>query len=444
MNFSILNPFNWINSQKLSSGQTYYRTGQGQGPYTSMFQNWVAREVNPHMYEALREAIGPLDGAITKLCTMDGILRVEAETDSLQNTINDWMEGVKVQDMQMGFQSFYNLMNNEKYEQGCAVGEWVLNQKKNDVDRLRVADSKGIFFRRMEDKSLQTWYREPQRVVNRRDGTDNIERVLRNDYPKTSGDVTDFLTQKNYRLIRPENLVYLSFNPEGDNPYGTSLMRSTEFDGKVLLTIKNALHNSWQRFGDPSFNVVLKKKQGRRVQSDDPSQPQLDSEQKRLSAGIRAVVDAKRSGNSADLINVIGPNDELLVEILGAGGDILEVEMPARFVLEEMVSKIPLPSWMLGFHWSTAERLAESQGIIVTQESRTRFAAAKPALIAPIHAMLRARGISFKSRDINLVQDLPNLKDVLKEAQAEFLQTQSELMRREGTTNPEGDNNPKS
>lgn len=444
MNLSALNPANWFARRKqlLQGERVHVRPGQGQGPYSTVFENYIAREVNPHLYEAIREALGPIDGAINMLNMLDGIIRVETESARLEAEIGEWMEGVRVGDLLTGYQAWYEMMGNERYEQGFCVGEWMLAKDKRDVARLNVADSKGIYFKRAKDGEIEVWYKSPAKKAGRRDGTDNIERVLRNNYP-TITTLEQYLTQNQFAQLDPRSLIYLGYNNEAGNPYGTSIIRSTEFDAKVLLTMKTALFNTWDRFGDPIFNVVLKKKQARTGTERGVPQPQLDTERQALSNGLYNAMNAKRQGNSADLINVIGPNDELEITVLGADGQVLEVEMPARHILEQVVAKTGLPSWMLGFHWSTAERLAQRQGELALQSSRTRFANARPALRAPIEAMLRARGIAFKRGDWEIVQDLPSLQDILAQAQARFLNTQADMMEREGTTNPSGDQAPK-
>lgn len=431
-------PKSWNLSAKALPGTRSAVAARGsaaQGPYTEMFETFIAREVNPYLYEAIREAVGAMDGAINRLCTLDGIILVEADNDRLQREISEWMEAVKVQDVHQGLQTWYNLMNNEKYEQGFAIGEWTLNKNKNDVEKLKVADSKGAYFKRTQSGELETWYKPPGKIRGRRDGTDNIERVLRNNYVSQIA-AGSYLAGNNYRKLDTQSLVYLGFNNEADNPYGVSLIRGTEFDSKVLLTIKNALFNVWDRFGDPIFDVRLKKKKTKTPE-------ELQAEQTALSRSIANVFAIKRQGNSADLVNVIGAGDELEINVLGAEGQVLQVEADARHLLEQVVAKTGLPSWLLGFHWSTAERLAEQQGTMIIQESRTRFAIAKPALRSPIEAMLRARGIAFKRGDWDITQELPNLQDMLKQAQANFLNTQAELMASQGTTNPTGNNNPK-
>lgn len=405
------------------------RESRPEGPYSAIFESWVAREVNPWLYEAIREAVGPIDGAINRIVTLDGIVKAQAESDALQRELDDWMEGVQVNDLEQGFQAFYRSQGNELYEQGCTIGEFVLDERARDVVRLNVADSKGIYFRR-PGGVLEVWYAPPGAVRGRRDGTDQIERVLRNTYPQ-AGQIN--LNDYGYRPIDPSRLVYAGFNNEADNPYGVSLMRSTEFDARALLTMKNALHRVWDRFGDPSFVVTYKTKS-----KADPGV--LETRRTTLANNLAEVMRIKRSGNSADFVNAVGKDDDLEIAVLGADGQVLEIEMPARHVLESIVSKTGVPAWMLGFHWSTAERLAQRQGEMALQESRTRFASRRPGLIRVISTALRARGVTWGRGDWEIVQDLPSLQDLVAQSQARFLDAQTQMML--GGRMPEADDDP--
>lgn len=411
---------NWlapVRRKALPGARVDARPGTAMGPWTQTLNAWVAREVAPRLYEALREAIPPIDAAIARLCTLDGILRVQGGNDALVAEIEDWMDSVPVNDLQEGLQSFYAGQSNELYEQGFGVGTFEVSGR--DVVRLRVRDSKGVYFAPAA-RGIETWYAPPAPERGRHDGTDQVERVLRNNYRSASA-ITATLAGNGYQRLRGDRMVHAALAVEADNPYGVSLLRSMEFVARVLLTMDNAQLQTWRRFGDPIFEVTYKTKS--RVNPED-----LDARKATLAANLAKVLAIKAGGNSADFVNAVGRDDELAVKVLGGDGAVMEIEHPARHVLEQIVAKTGLPSWMLGFHWSTAERLAQRQGEIVLQESRTRFATRKPGLTRLVATMLRARGRTWERGDWELVQELPSLQDLVAQAQAKFLEAQTELM----------------
>src|SRR5690606_21877120 len=105
--------------------------------------------VNPHLYEALREALPVLDGAINRLVTVDGIIRVRGGNDALVQEIErDLLDNIPVNDAEAGLQAFYSSQGGEVYEQGLGVGEMVMDGRGKELIALRVADSKGVAFSR--------------------------------------------------------------------------------------------------------------------------------------------------------------------------------------------------------------------------------------------------------------------------------------------------------
>lgn len=435
-------PWNW--GQKATTNEfgieVAVREDKGGNITQGDFDRFISREVSPRLYEAIREAVPPIDGAINRMVTLDGIVRCEGANDKLVNTINQWMQSVQVGDLQEGFQAFYALQSNEMYEQGLTVGGYEYDQRGKDVVKLAVADSKGVYFRRLKTGELECWYQPPKQDRNARgDGSEHIERVLRGTWPRDPS--PSALAGAGFVKLDLSRISYAAFFPEADNPYGTSIIRSAEFDARVLLVMKNALERVWNRFGDPVFSVIYK--------SAKPlNQDELDKRRASIAKTLVRALEVKRAGNSADVVQAIGKNDEISIEILGANGQVLEIEAPARHILEQVVAKTGLPSWMLGFHWSTAERLAERQGEIALQESRTRFAQRLPGLERIVKAMLRARGITWREDGIRLqdgtwvrgdwrlVQELPNLQDLVAKAQAGFLDAQREMMLRGRTFQP--------
>jgi len=432
---SLWDPRSWFggSGRKQPGVNTTARENAAQGPFTSVMNNYVLREAAPYLYEALREAVPTLDGAVDKVVMLDGMVELESDSDALVREFEDWAMNVQVNDMQQGLQTFYELQGNEMYEQGLTIGTWQMAENGRDVERLWVADCKGIYFRRPPDGGmLEVWYRPPAPDRSRKDGTTQVERVLRNNYQ--TGDVMRLLQNAGYRQLDLANLIYASFRPEADNPYGTSIFRSMPFVSRILLTMDNSLLQTWERFGNPSFNV--KYKTNNRALSGDETR--LEARRKQIADSFYDAMTAKRKGNSVDFINAIGKDDELEIDIIGAVSETLTIEQPGRHVQEQMISKFPVPSWMLGFHWSTAERLAQRQGEIALQESRTRFSKRKPALTRMVETMFRARGVTWKPGDWRLEQDLPSLQDLVAKAQARFLDAQTEQMQAQAgqPTNP--------
>lgn len=425
MNLNPLNIFRRRKAADVATLSAIVRADESLGPWQGPLGGFIARECNPFLYEALREAIGLLDGAVGALVALDGVLRVEGGNDRLVQLLqNELFQNIPVNDAEAGMQAFYASCGNELYEQGLSVGELVMDERGRELVGLRVADSKGVAFSRdAETRRLLWWYRPPRHAVTlRRDGTDQVEAVIRNVGAARAGEL---LAASDYAPLDPQRLVYSAFMPEADNPYGVSVFRSLEFVSQILLKIENATGRVWDRFGDPPYSLTFKVKS--RALANDPAA--LEKRRALLAQNLASVLEAKRRGNSADFVNAIGGEDVLELQVIGGKDQVLEIEKPARHMVEMLLSKLQLPSWMLGLQWSTAERLADVQAEMALQQSRVRFERRLPGLNRVVQAWLRGRGLTWKPGDWKLVQELPNLRDELKRAQARFLEAQTELMR---------------
>ena len=399
-NLALLNRRVTARGQKLSSGTAstvQLRPNNGQGPYTSGFRKFVARKVDAPFYEFLREAIPIMDAAIWRLVSLDGHIVIEGDKLSLVDEIQEWIDNVQVNELQTGLQALHQNFSNEAFEQGFALGEFVASPRRNDIVALRVADSKFIKFNRTP-REMEIWQ-------------------------KADGDLQE-------RQLNTANLFYWSIHNENQNPYGTPLFRSCEFVAQILATIHNSQLNVWERFGDPSFSLVYKtsRKDGNNHQE------RCDA----LAKDLDSVVRAKRLGKSADFVHAIDTGSEIEIKIIGADNQVLELEMPAKHVLEQIVSKTGLPPWMLGMHWSTTERLAEFESEMVLADIATRQSAKLPTFKRIIATLLKMRGRTWKKGDWELKYQQVNLHDIEKQARARFLNAQADMMGSEQQQAPSG------
>jgi hypothetical protein len=398
------------------------RERQALGPWSGTLGQFQARVVNPHLYEALREALPPLDGGIEALVALDGIVRVGGTNKRLVADVRAFIESVPVNDAQFGLQAVYSGMGNEQYEQGFAVSEWVPSKDGRDIAGIRIADSKGVHF--LRDKGgLRTFYRPPGvPAAGRRDGTDQAERILRGTAAAATVD-SQWLLGRGFAELDTRRLIYAVHAPEADNPYGTSKLRSVEFVSQIILAIENATDQTWRRFGDPVFDVLYKTKS--KVASD-PTK--LEERKRAIANNLAAALDAKRKGNSADFVNAVGADDDLTVRVLGASDQVLQIEMPARHLLEQILAKFRIASWVLGYTWNASDRSADGQAEMMLMDGKNRWESRRPYLQRLVETWLRLRGKTWSAGDWFLEQEVPSLRDMLKTAQADFLRAQTVLM----------------
>jgi len=406
---------------KARVGDVTAHPSTSQGVWTPYFSGYIARVVSPSLFEVLRESLPVLDAAIDRLVTLDGVPEIEGDNEALVAEIREWAENVQCGDTEIGLPAFVRNWRNEIHEQGFGLGEWVYSDDGRDIVRLNVADSKAVHFGRKKDDSLGVYFSPKYRPRYVSDAaTDGVNQILSG--RAASNLSASVLTDQGFKELDMSNKRIMAYRSEnGGDPYGVSLMRSMEFVSKTLLTIQNGMLNSWERFGDPSFHIHYQA--AGRVSADE-----LETRRKTIASNFAAAITGKRAGQTADFVTAVDKDSEMTISVIGHEGQVLDIEMPARHVLEQIVAKTGLPPWMLGLIWGTSERLAKFQSELLKQESDTRTSFERPHVEAVIAAMLRARGRTWKTGDWRVEYNKPNLSDEVAKAQAKFMNAQADAV----------------
>lgn len=398
------------------------RNGNPQGPMTAWFNDFCLRKVSGDFYEILREGVPIIDAGIRRLISLNGTIKIIGDKADCVKELEDFSLNVPVNDTQKGIHAFLENFTNETFEQGFAISEFVATPDLKDIAGMRIADSKNIVYRRNADGVAEPWYRypgnQPLRVYNM-PGT-LIERIINASY----GQVVT-VNGINEVKLNPANLLYHSINNENSDPYGASIMRSMEFVSQILVTLQNSIKNVAERFGDPMYHAHLKS-----------NSKELEPGRKLIEDALKVIVNSKRAGGSGDIVTATGNDGDVIIKVIGQDGQILAYEIPLRHVLEQIVSKFGIPAWMLGIYWSTTERMATLEVESALQDAKIRQFAMLPEFIRLLSIYLRMRGKKFstittsldKPGDWGFVFETPNLRDLVAQAQARFLNSQADMM----------------
>jgi len=414
----------------ISINKSQYANTAAQGPLTPWFQDYYLRKVSGDFYEALREGIPIIDSAIRRLISLNGTVKIIGDNAALVKELEDFCLSVPVNDHQRGIHAFLENFTNEVFEQGFALPEFLATPKFDDIAGLRVPDSKQIIFRRTAEGTTEPWYRYansfiPAGVTRYSSPGTLVERIINANYNQAVQTNAGWEAKLN-----PANKMYFSINNENSDPYGVSLMRSMEFCSKLLMTMQNSLGNVWERFGDPSYHVNYK------TNKKDLTGDTLEARRLKIQTDFDSAIRAKRAGKSADFISAVNTDASMEIKVIGADSQVLELEIPARHVLEQIVSKTGLPAWMLGIGSKTVQGMAGLEVEAALQDAKIRQLAMLPELIRMLSIMLKMRGRSWKTittsldrpGDWGIVFETPNLRDLVAQAQARFLNAQADQM----------------
>ena len=326
------------------------------------------------LYRAMREAIPVLDAAILKLVRLTGGFTVRCADRQAEAGLKEFLARVPCGRGQTGIDSFLDAYLDSLLTYGRAVGEMVLAG-----DRLRAV----------------CWGDVTQ--IHVKEGAGPLDITL------CASDGTGQIVP----LPRQELLLFTTLNPEPENPYGVSILRSMPFLADVLLKIYATVGSNWERAGNVRYSVVYK-----------PGSDSLDQ----LSAGERAAQMAEQwskamqetvDGAVRDFVAV----GDVQIRAIGADAPVLDSEAPVRQILEQLVARTGLPPFLLGLSWTSTERMSSQQADMLTSELWALRRTLNPTLERICRTWLALEGFGGKAE---IVWDDISLQDMLDEAKAAF------------------------
>lgn len=368
--------------QTLAAAATQLRGEQG-NPFASLKSYVPLGGGELRLYQSMREAVPLLDAAIGKLVRLCGGFTVECAQG--QAALAEFLRTVPCGRGQYGIHSFLSAYLDSLLTYGRAIGEMV-------VSNGRLA---AVCWGDVSTVEIET-------------GDSPLEIVLC--APDRDGQM---------RPLPYQHLLLLTtLNPEPQNPYGVSLLRSMPFLTDILLKIYRTLGINWERAGNVRYAVVC------RPTGDSFERTAAEQQAEAIAGEWSAAMQDSKNGVVRDFVAV----GDVSVKVIGADGQILDSEIPVRQIMEQLVAKTGLPPFLLGLSWSSTERMSKQQADLLTSELWAIRRAVEPALERICMLWLRLNGFGCAPR---IVWDDISLQDLVEEAQAALLRTQASKLSRE-------------
>lgn len=333
------------------------------------------------LYRALREAVPIIDAAISKIIRLTGEFKIKSDNLELEYSLNKFIDNVQVNSCERGTNSFILSHLNQLLTYGTAVGEIVINPENNSIQALYNACLSDV---------VLTTKNSPLDLL-----------VLRKKYNNNNNNNYDFEPVK-----YPELVLISSLNPEPGNIYGNSIMKGLPFVSNILLKIFHSIGVNWERIGNIRFAVTYKPgdSNGEKIYSKERAS-QIASE------WSKAMSDSK---HPSDFIAI----GDVQVKVIGADNQILESQVPVRQMLEQIVSKLSIPPFLLGLSWSTTETMSSQQSEILSSELESYRRLLNPIIKKICDMYLRLN--NYQS-DYEIVWEKIDLKDQLQSANSRFI-----------------------
>lgn len=337
------------------------------------------------LYDSLREAIPIVDAALDKIIRLIGDFEVTARSATAKGILKNFQKHVRVGATGFGLDAFVRQYLDRLLTWGTVVGE-IVPYKEGGVAALYCANLRDIELKEGDS---------PLNVT--------------------------VCTRKGAELLpvpHPERILVSALNPMPGEVVGTSLLRGLPFVSSVLLKIYNTIGTNWERVGDLRYAVTYKPSGAVPEMSlDDDTVTQISEEWSRAMSSNEGVRDFVAVG-------------DVSVKVIGADGQILDAEVPVRQMLEQIISKLGIPPFMLGLCWSSTERMSQQQADILTSELESYRAILTPVIRRICEAHLRSLGIAD---DVEVNWTDISLQDEVEQSRAALLRAQANATKTENT-----------
>jgi hypothetical protein len=353
---------------------------------TSVFDDHSSVELNEKLlYDNLRYAVPLIDASICKIVRLTGGFSVKCNDEEYQPLLDDFIENVPVGVTGKSLGTFIDCYLDSLLTYGNAIGEILVDKETGRIVGLsngNVADIEIKF------------------------GNSPLEKEY-------------YLKGENVPLSMPQLIMFSSVNNISGELLGRSVLRGLPVLSSVLLRIYECIGQNFDRVGNVRYAVTYK--------------PSSDSSEKMFSKD-RAMqiakewaegMNASQHGQVRDFI-AVGDVD---IKAIGADNQMIDTEVPVRQILEQLLSKLSIPPFLLGLSWSSTERMSSQQADMLTSELEYYRRMLNPTIKQVCQCYLRSLGstadVTVEWVNINL-QDEVELADArLKNAQA--LQIETEL-----------------
>lgn len=336
--------------------------------------------LNNRVYKSLRENVPVIDAAVLKIIRLMNDFEFETGNEQIDTQMNKFFDGICVGGNQTGISAFVSTYLSDLLTYGSAAGEMI-------------ADENGFYALYNGELSALEVKRAPNNL-----------------------DIEFYNSGK--KLPRQELILFSALNPEPGSILGISLLRGLPFISDVLLTIYNTIGENWEHAGNLRYAVTYK-----------PADGDTDAgiARDRANQICRAWQDAMSSKETVKDFVAVG---DVSVKVIGADNNVLSSEIPVRQLMEQIVAKTGLPPYMLGFSWSTTERMSQQQADMLTTELE-----AYRKIITPVLMKIAAKYMEVNSLylPVNIKWANITLQDETEHAKARLYNAQADKLLKEGT-----------
>ena len=334
-----------------------------------------------NIYKKIRNTIPIVDAAIEKIKKITGTFTFKCENKRAENFLNSFSENVKVGHCVTGLNYFIKIYLDSLLMYGNAVGEIILNNNF-DIAALYNANIEDI-------------------VIRPGISPLGVDIYIRN-----------FLGK--HAKVRNKNLILFSaLNPNAGEIRGKSILNSLPFVSDILLKIFNAIGENFDRIANIKFVLTYKPNEN------EINTLNIEQRTKEIAKAWTNTMSASRCGEIRDFISVGG---DVQIKAIGSDMKLINCQIPAQQMLEQIVAKLSIPPFMLGLNWSTTERMCDQQAKFFVEEIKDYRNKLNAVLLKIAKTALRLNGFI---ENPEVLWSTINFDDEYKAAKVQLCQAQA-------------------
>ncbi|MBR1750959.1 MAG: serine/threonine protein phosphatase [Ruminococcus sp.] len=339
------------------------------------------------VYETLRDTVPLVDACISKIVRLAGDFKVRANTQRAQKALDEFVKNVPVGISGRSLGTFADMYLDSLLTYGKSIGEYVVDADSGRISSLYVCDP--TLFRVRVDKN-----------------TGSTEFVFNDD------------VNKKVPFANPERILYTALNPTPKCPEGRSLLKGLPVLADILSTIYSCIGNNFERAGNLRYAVTYKP----------GNDTDMQFAKKRASDMAAQWTDGMQSAKNGIMKDFLAVGD-VDIKVIGAESGLIQTEVPVRQIIEQMISKLSIPPFLLGLNWSSTERMASQQADILTSELEYYRRLLSPVLEKICRTFLSLEGVDDEVEivwaNINLQDEEALARARLYNAQAQEIENRS-------------------
>jgi len=332
------------------------------------------------LFDKVRRTVPIIDAAVSKIIRLIGSFQIQCTDPRQQQALEHFFRTVPVGLTGQSVYSFLDSYLDSLLIYGNAVGEIVFDQKNSYIA--------GLWNGNIADIAVAC-------------GASPMDRQY-------------FLhTQDGDKLLpHPERILFSALKPPSGGIYGISLLQGIPALANILLRIYESVGQNFDRAGNIRYAVTYKP-------SDSSDFAYAKERAETIAQEWSAGMQAAKCGEIRDFVSV----GDIDIKVIGADADMPSTEIPVRQLLEQILSKLSVPPFLLGLSWSSTERMSAQQADILTSELEYYRRLLEPVIRKIALAFLQLNG-SFS--DISIIWDHINLQDEIELAQARLYSAQAQ------------------